>query len=136
MANLAGFLKPTYTEKTATYTNISDRFVDDEGKPLAFILRTLPHSKMKNIANRSRRSKGKNEGEIDQSLFVARCIVESCIQPDFKDRDLCVAYDTEDPYELPEKMLLSSEYEKLANAFLELNGSNGEDLDVMSVTKN
>lgn len=136
MANLAGFLKPAYTEKTATYTNISDRFIDEEGKPLAFILKTLPHSKMKSIANRSRKQKGKNEGEIDQSLFISRCIVEACVQPDFKDRDLCLAYDTEDPYELPEKMLLSAEYEKLANAFLELNGSNGEALDVMSVTKN
>lgn len=136
MPNLAGFLKPTYSEKTAVFTNISDRFLDEEGNPLPFILKTLPHSKMKSIAQRSRKSKGKNEGDIDQSLFVSRCLVEACVQPDFKDRDLCLAYDTEDPYELPGKMLLASEYEKLANAFLELNGSNGEELDVMNVTKN
>lgn len=135
MANLAGFLKPAYTEKTAEYI-ISDRFLDEDGNPIPFKLKTLPHSKMKSIANRSRKQKGKNEGEIDQSLFISRCLVEACIQPDFKSKDLCDSYGTEDPYELPERMLLASEYEALAKAFLELNGSEGSELNITNVTKN
>lgn len=134
MANLAGFLKPTYTEKTIE-VNISDRFLDDEGNPIPFKLKTVSHSKLKSLANRSKKQ-GKKGEELDQSLFIARCIVESCIQPDFHDVELCHAYNTEDPFELPEKMLLASEYEALAKAFLDLNGNENEDLDVSKVTKN
>lgn len=134
MGNLAGFLKPTYTEKTVE-VNISDRFLDDDGNPIPFRIKTVSHSKLKSLANRSRKQ-GKKGEELDQSLFIARCIVESCVQPDFKDTELCHAYGTEDPYELPEKMLLASEYEALAKAFLDLNGNEGEDLDVSKVTKN
>lgn len=133
MANLAGFLKPKYTEKTIEVV-VSDRFLDDDAKPLPFILKTLSHEKLKRLAERSRKS-GKS-GEIDQSLFISRCLVESCIQPDFKDRELCNAYGSEDPNEVPSKMLLASEFEALAKAFLELNGNEDEDLDLSKVTKN
>lgn len=134
MANLAGFLKPTYTEKTIELV-ISDRFLDDEGNPLPFKLKTLSQAQMKTIAKRSSKTT-KGNTEIDNSQFIARCIVESTLQPDFKDRELCNAYGTEDPYELPELMLLTSEYEKLGRAFLELNGLEDGSLDVTKVTKN
>lgn len=135
MANLAGFLKPAYSEKTIEVV-ISDRFLDEEGNPLPFKLKSLPQSKMKSIAKRSMKSGGKNANELDSTLFIARCIVESCVQPDFKGSDLCEAYGTEDPYELPERMLLASEYEKLGRAFLDLNGIEEGGLDVTGVSKN
>lgn len=134
MANLAGFLKPTYTEKTIE-VNISDRFLDDEGNPIPFKMKTLSQAQMKSIAKRSAKTV-KGNTEIDNSQFIARCIVESTIQPDFKDRELCIAYGTEDPYELPELMLLTAEYEKLGRAFLELNGLEEGSLDVTKITKN
>lgn len=134
MANLAGFLNPTYSEKTIEVI-ISDRFVDEEGNPLPFILKTLPQVRLKSIAKRSQKTKGGN-GEIDSSLFISRCLVESCIQPDFKGHDICMKYETEDPFEVPERMLLAAEYEKLGRAFLELNGLEDSGLDVTKVTKN
>jgi len=138
MSNLAGFLKPLYTEETKEII-ISDRFVDEEGKPLPFKLKTLSQTQMKGISKRSYREKyvnGKKVNEMDQDLFISRCLVESCVQPDFKDVELCHAYGTEDPYDLPQKMLLVREYEKLGRAFIELNGLESSDIDLGEVTKN
>lgn len=138
MSNLAGFFKPLYTEETREVV-ISDRFVDDDGKPLAFKLKTLSQDQMKAISKRSVKDKivnGKKSQELDHDLFISRCLVESCIQPDFKDTELCKHYGTLDPYELPQKMLLVREYEKLGRTFIELNGLESEDIDIGEVTKN
>lgn len=135
MPNLAGFLNPAYKEKTIEVI-ISDRFLDEEGNPIPFKLKSLPQTKMKSIAKRSMKAGAKNSNEIDTSLFIVRCIVESCIQPDFKSKDICDQYETEDPLEVPEKMLLASEYEKLGRAFLDLNGIEEGGLDITGVSKN
>lgn len=139
MANLSGFLKPAYFEKTAEAV-ISDRFLDENGEPLKFVMKSMPQEKMKSIIARSQKevkSKGKVIGtEVDNDLFVARCIVESCIQPDFKDKDICEAYGCEDPYLVPQKMLFVDEYDKLGRMFLDLNGLDGSTIESLAVTKN
>lgn len=135
MANLSGFLNPAYKEKTIEVI-ISDRFLDENGEPIPFKLKSLPQTKMKAIAKRSMKTGQKNSNEVDAPLFIVRCIVESCIQPDFKSKDICERYDTEDPLEVPERMLLASEYEKLGRAFLDLNGIEEGGLEVTGVSKN
>jgi hypothetical protein len=138
MSNLAGFLKPLYTEATQEVV-ISDRFVDDEGNPLPFKLRSLTQERIRDLTRRSNRERvvnGKKTTELDADLFIARCLVESCIQPDFKDVEICHTYGTEDPLEVPQKMLLVGEYNKLGQVFMELNGISSGDFDLGEVSKN
>lgn len=137
MSNLKAFLKPLYTEKTVSVV-VSDRFVDDDGKPVEFILKTLSQEQLATISKRSMREQtigGRKVQDIDRNAYVNRCLVESCIQPDFKDKELCNAYGTEDPIQLPQKMLLGFEYERLGRAFLELNGLNDESPELGEVSK-
>lgn len=137
MSNLKAFLKPLYTEKTVSVV-VSDRFVDDDGNPVEFILKTLSQEQLATISKRSMREQtigGRKVQDIDRNAYVNRCLVESCIQPDFKDKELCNAYGTEDPIQLPQKMLLGFEYERLGRAFLELNGLNDESPELGEVSK-
>lgn len=137
MSNLKAFLKPLYTEKTVSVV-VSDRFVDDDGKPVEFILKTLSQEQLATISKRSMKEQtigGRKVQDIDRNAYVNRCLVESCIQPDFKDKELCNAYGTEDPIQLPQKMLLGFEYERLGRAFLELNGLNDESPELGEVSK-
>lgn len=137
MSNLQAFLKPQYKEETISVV-LSDRFLDEDGKPVPFILKTLSQETLQSIARRSTKEKtigGRKTQEVDRAQHLARCIVESCIQPDFKDHDLCVAYGTEDPYCLPEKMLLVREYEKLGRAFIELNGLSEDSPELGEISK-
>lgn len=145
MANLAGFLKPTYLERTAELV-ISDRFVDENGEPLKFIMKSMPQAKLQSILKnatkeaRAKAGKGKAGSDIDEAVqnrITAVCIVESCVQPDFKQTDICEAYGTVDPYQVPERMLNAGEYKKLSDMFLNLNELNDDTIaDLMAVTKN
>lgn len=129
MSNLSAFLKPAYKEKTVEVI-VGDRFLDEEGKPVPFILKSMTQEQLQALAKRSMREKivnGKRVQEFDKIEHINRCIVASCIQPNMQDRELCLAYGTEDPLLLPQKMLLVSEYEKLGRAFSVLNGLMDED---------
>lgn len=124
MSNLSAFLKPAYAEKTIEVV-VGDRFLDEEGKPVPFILKSMTQEQLQALAKRSMREKnvnGKRVQEFDKLEHINRCIIASCVQPNFMDRELCLAYGTEDPLALPQKMLLVSEYERLARAFAQLNG--------------
>ena len=138
MSNLAGFFKPLYTEETREVV-ISDRFVDENGKPIPFKLKSLSQEQMRDIAKRSIREKivnGKKTQETDTDLFISRCLVTACLQPDFKDEELCKNYGTIDPFELPQKMLLAREYDKLGRVFIDMNGLESGEFDLGEVTKN
>lgn len=137
MSNLKAFFNPVYKEETIEVV-VSDRFVDEQNQPVPFKLKSLTQDQIESISKRSYREvnyNGKKVRELDKLMHLNRCIVEACIQPNFKDHELCVAYGTEDPAQLPQKMLLTREYEKLARAFMKLNGLE-DDLEVGEVTKN
>lgn len=137
MSGLSAFLNPTYTEQTAEVF-VSDRFLDDDGKPIAFKIRTLKQEVLELISKRSRHEQmvdGHKVSVLDKSEHLNRCLVEACVYPNFKDKDLCEHYGTLDPIELPKKMLLVKEYEKLARAFLDLNGLSDDSPEYGEITK-
>jgi hypothetical protein len=137
MSGLSAFLNPTYTEKTVK-VYVSDRFLDDEGKPVAFELRALRQEVLEAIAKSSQKEEtidGRKVKVLDKSLHLNKCLVESCIFPDMKNKELCNRYGTELPADLPKKMLFVEEYEKLARAFLELNGLSDDSPELGEITK-
>lgn len=137
MSGLAAFLNPTYTEQTAE-VYVSDRFIDENGKPVMFKIKTLPQETLELISKRSRKEQtidGRKVSAIDKVEHLNRCIVEACVYPDFKDKELCQHYGTLDPVDLPKKMLLVREYEKLARAFLDLNGLSDDSPEYGEITK-
>lgn len=131
MSELSAFMNPVYTEKKIEVI-IGDRFLGEDGKPIPVIMKSLTQEKMQEIAKRStheKRVNGKIVSEMDAIEHLNRCLVASVISPDLTNRDLCNAYKTEDPVQLPSKMFLVDEYEKLAKAFAKLNGINSDDSD-------
>lgn len=137
MSNLSAFLKPTYTEKKVEVV-ISDRFLDENGKPVPFIIKSLSHEAFETIRKRSYKEQlvnGKKNQIIDNNLWLSRCIVESCIQPDFHDEELCHTYGCEDPFSCPSKMLLEGEIQRLGKAILALNGLDDESPELGEISK-
>jgi hypothetical protein len=137
MSGLSAFLNPTYTEQTAEVF-ISDRFLDDDGKPIAFKLKTLTQETLELISKRSRKEQtidGRKVSAIDKVEHLNRCLVEACVYPNFKEKELCEHFGTLDPVDVPRKMLLVKEYEKLARAFLDLNGLSDDSPEYGEITK-
>ena len=54
--------------------------------------------------------------------YSRRVVVAATVTPDFTNEELCRAYGTMDPLELPGKMLLAGEYRQLTDAIMELSG--------------
>lgn len=134
MNHLSAFLHPTHTEETIEVV-ISDRFLDENGEPVKFKLKAISPEKLNMIQKRSTRTNKRGEQSIDNQQCLNRCIVEACIEPDFKNKELCEHYGTIDPVDLPQKMLLLREYQKLATAFIELNGLDDGSFAIDEVTK-
>lgn len=127
MATLAAFLNPELPEEQEI--KISDRFKED-GETVLFKIRPITQEMSDSIRKDCTRRNAKGDRLFDADKFMQMIIVEGTVFPDFRAKELCDAYKTLDPLTIPPKMLLAGEYQKLANAIMDLSGlGGGEEID-------
>lgn len=134
MAVLDAFLNPLPMEETKKVI-VSKRFVDADGKPVPFEIKTI--SNEENIAlNKKCRKveyvRGQRYETFDSIKYNNALIVACTVSPDFRDAELCKRYGTFDPLDVPTRMLTAGESATLADAILRLNGfltESAEDLE-------
>ena len=126
---LSAFLNPVSAEQTKQVF-VSKRFIGEDGKPVPFTIKTILQSENDALMKKARRVetvRGQRMESMDNNRYNALLLVACTVEPDFRDADLCKAYGTVDPVEVPGKMLTPGETNRLARAILELNGF--DDLD-------
>lgn len=132
MSSLHAFLNPVITREEKEII-ISNRFQDENGKPVPFKIRSLTQEENELISKKSKKSRkenGKTVTYTDMAEFSRRVIVEATITPDFRSTEMCEAYGVLDPLLVPGKMLFSGEFSALLEAITELSGfSDPEDVD-------
>ena len=137
MSKLSDFLTPVVKDETQEIY-VSDRFVqhDDDGneitgpdgKPLAapFVVRALTEEMNTKIRKECTRTVRDRTGALTQSFdvnaYTAKMVVYGTVTPDFMNSELCSAYGTVNPEEVPKKMLYFGEYNKLSDAISKLSG--------------
>ncbi len=123
MSALKAFLQPPVTDVTKQVI-VSDRFKDDEGNPVPFVIKAITQKENEKLAHMSRKTSninGKPVEGLDNLLYTKRLVL-ACVQaPDFRDQEMCKYYGTEDPLDVPSQMLSVGEYSRLSSAILELN---------------
>ena len=125
MGVLSAFLHPEPMDITKEII-ISDRFRED-GKPVPFKIRTISQAENDALVKKAQKVdmvRGRRIQYQDDQKYTNSLIVACTVQPDFRDAELCQAYGTLDPLEVPGKMLLSGETAKLVEAIMNLNGFN------------
>ena len=123
MSNLNAFLHPVQGDETREVV-ISTRFRGEDGRPVPFRIRALTQEENDAISKRSMRLvKGgrRGEKELDSTEYASRIIAAATLEPDFSSEELCKAYGTMDPLEVPGKMLYAGEYKRLMDAIMELS---------------
>ena len=123
MGVLSAFLHPEPMDITKEII-ISDRFKED-GKPVPFKIRTISQAENDALVKKAQKVdmvRGRRIQYQDDQKYTNSLIVACTVQPDFRDAELCQAYGTLDPLEVPGKMLLSGETAKLVEAIMNLNG--------------
>lgn len=123
-SKLSAFLHPVKMQEEKEVV-ISGRFQDENGNPVPFKIRSLTQAENDAIASKSRRTRkvnGQMQEYLDPVENSRRIVVAATLEPDFSDRELCEAYGTMDPLEVPGRMLKSGEYSKLLSAIMDLSG--------------
>lgn len=129
MSRLSAFLHPVMPEESKEVF-ISDRFRDEEGKPVPFKIRAVTQEQNDATAKKCRRVRevnGQKQEYLDTTLFNRELVVLATVEPDFRSAEVCEAFGTKIPTQVPGKMLLAGEYSRLLRAILSLSGfdSNG-----------
>lgn len=123
-SKLSAFLHPVKMQEEKEIV-ISNRFQDENGNPVPFKIRSLTQAENDAISSKSRRTRkvsGQMQEYLDPVENSRRIVVAATLEPDFSDRELCEAYGTMDPLEVPGRMLKSGEYSKLLSAIMDLSG--------------
>ena len=124
MSALSAFLHPAVTREEKEII-ISKRFLGEDGKPTPFKIRSLTQEENAALIRVSTKYKlvdGQIKESIDANELSARTIVEATVFPDFRSAELCEAYGTKDPVQVPGKMLLAGEFGRLIDAVSKLSG--------------
>ena len=119
MSNLSAFLKPAYLREEKEIV-ISKRFVDENGEPVPFKIRSISQEENEQITKASRRQRkvsGTVQEYLDTIEYGRRMVVTGTVFPDFRDKQLCEAYGTLDPMQVPSKMLQAGEFAALMTAY-------------------
>lgn len=115
MSKISAFLHPVKTtiEKEVV---VSDRFLDENGKPATFKIRALTQEENEAITKAATRVELKNGQRLeylDNEDFVRRLVVAATVEPDLSSKELCDAYGVVSPKMVAVKMFLAGEFNNL-----------------------
>ena len=124
MSNLSAFLKPAYLREEKEIV-ISKRFLDEKGNPAPFKIRSVSQEENEQITKASRRQRKVGsmvQEHLDSIEYGRRLVVTGTMVPDFRAKEMCEAYGTLDPMQVPGKMLTAGEFAALLDAISVLSG--------------
>lgn len=119
MGDLKAFMLPS-VEDTTKEIKVSNRFTEP------FVIRVISqetNESLRKKASRPIRKNGTTVGEDFDTVLYGKLLLQACVaSPNFKATELCNYYKTQDPLEVPGRMLTAGEYGKLIKEINILNG--------------
>lgn len=141
MNKLSAFLNPLPINEEREVI-ISERFVerDEKGNPVAdadghniivpFKIRAISQAENDRLVKEHTHKvkiNGQYEDRLDDLAYSRALLIAGTVEPDFRSTQMCEAYGTLNPLEVPGRMLLAGEYRRLSRAIMELSGFNDDD---------
>lgn len=123
MSVLKGFLQPSPMEETKEVI-ISERFKDEDGKPLRFKIRKIDNETSSALLKKCTKNE-KIHGQViqttDNNKYTNKLILACVIEPNFRDVEMCDYYKVINPEDVPGRMLSAGEFNRLAEAIMDFN---------------
>ncbi|HBF9426562.1 TPA: phage portal protein [Clostridioides difficile] len=146
MSNLSAFLAQNAIKVDNVKYVASDRFLDEDSKPVEWELRVLSSEedealrrkctkRVKVIGNNGKHT-GQYTSEIDYNSYVAELCVASTVFPDLKDVELQNSYGVMGEAQLLKTMLTAGEYVNYTVKVNEVNGFDTTFEDKVEEAKN
>lgn len=117
--SLYAFLHPETPEQKEV---VFDRFKDEDGKVVPFLIRPITSEENKAIQKKCTIKDKSGKKSMDSSRYQTCLVIVGTVRPDFTDSQLCDGYGVVDPEMVVGKMLYVGEYMKLADEILKLSG--------------
>lgn len=128
------FMKPKDSIKTKEII-ISDRFTDEEGKVIPFVIRSITPGEEKRIREACITTEG-TKRDFDANKYEDELIKISVITPDLKNIELQDFYGVTGEIELLNEMLTVGDYRVLTDAINKFNGLDRTYEDKVKEVKN
>lgn len=125
MNTLKAFMNPVKVENKEVI--VSNRFKDDEGKPVPFVIRPITQEENKQLIKKHTKKDKKGNTTFDRAEYVSDLVASAVVFPDLKNAELQKAYGVMGEISLLDKMLLTGEYAELS---LEVHRLSGLDEDI------
>ena len=101
---------------------VSDRFIDEDGNPVAWTFRLLSAKEIDELKNAAIVKKNKSLLKVDTKKLIVDTISETIIYPNLKSEELQNAYGAMNISELLDKMLEGREYERFTDKLMKAQG--------------
>lgn len=140
MSSLQAFFAQNVQSNIVEEFVVSERFKDENGKPIPWKLRAITEEENEEIRKASTVFvKGKGGTRILETkpeIYIAKIAVASVIFPNLKDEALQKSYGVIGAENLLKKMLLAGEYANLIQKVQEINGFDRDINDMVDEVKN
>lgn len=125
MSSLQAFFAQNVKSDIVEEFVVSERFKDENGKPIPWKIRALTEAEnveIRKSATKHVKVRGQYIPQLDPEEYISKLIAASVVFPNLKDAELQKSYGVIGAEELLRKMLLPGEYGKLAQKVQEING--------------
>lgn len=126
MSDLSMFFAQNAEAGVTEEFEVSDRFVDKEGKPAKWKLRSITEDEnqelRKSVTKRVKGKGGMYTSETDTNEYLSKMVVACVIYPDLKNAELQKSYGIMGAENLLRKMLLPGEFTNLMERVTTMNG--------------
>lgn len=131
--NLSAFFKQNAKQVENQKITVSDRFLDENGKPIKWEITCISANENQKIRKNSVHNKpisgkrGQYTQEFDTAAYQARLATKCVVFPDLNDKDLQNSYGAMDAEQLISAMLTPGEFDDLILNITDLCGFKSEE---------
>lgn len=140
MSSLQAFFAKNTTAEITEEVIVSERFKDENGKPIPWKIRAITESENEQLRKAATQyvkgPGGRRVAEIQPEVYMAKVVVSSVVFPDLKNAELQKSYGVLGAEDLLKRMLLSGEYARLVQAVQEVNGFDKDINELVEEVKN
>lgn len=122
MSSLQEILNLNVVDNITHYVEISNRLKDKNGDNLKLKIRPISFEELNRLKRKSTFIDKNGQAIIDEGKLNTLCIIESTLEPSFKDIKSMEKLNTNTPEQYLNKVLLAGEIERLIKEILIISG--------------
>ena len=122
MSSLQEILNLNVVDNITHYVEISNRFKDKNGDNLKFKIKPISFEELNRLKRKATFIDKNGQAIIDEGKLNTLCIIESTLEPSFKDIKSMEKLNINTPEQYLNKVLLAGEIERLIKEILVISG--------------